>query len=326
MPFKNYSLTKNGQLTIGQIFSPDFITGVSGWEIRKDGTAEFNDLVIRGTFNGTNFIINSAGAFFYSGIPAAGNLVLSAAQSSGSDKFGNAYKQGFTAYGPGTATSIWNDNGLYAGLVFHQTGSASLTVSPQAFAVTANTGAANEFTQATLTSGKESGKDDAAIQLFSQSADATIASKAVIEFGGTIGLIVTKTGPQYPSPPVYHADCTANLSVSASAADCVGANVTVTVHGNNSTAVVTGVFDMQTAATSGASVSGVLNWAGAIQTEDALIQTASAVANRATTTQTWVITGLTAGSYVAKLGGFGTTGGTIRGTHTGITVVVWEGL
>lgn len=194
MPFKNYSLTKNGQLTIGQIFSPDFIAGLSGWEIRKDGTAEFNNLVIRGTFFGLDFEINSAGAFFYGGTPAAGNLVLSAAQSSGNDEFGNAYKQGFTAYGPGTAVSMWNDNGLYAGLVFHQTGSTSLTVSPQAFAVTANTGAANEFAQAALTSGKESGNDDAALQLFSESADATIAAKAVIEFGGQAVAQFSRTG------------------------------------------------------------------------------------------------------------------------------------
>jgi hypothetical protein len=229
------------------------------------------------------------------------------------------------SYGPGGGFALLASNGSFPALIMEPESVTHQTSQPQVFGSALNAGAANEYNELIVTSGKN-GNDDAAIQLFAEPADATAPAKAVIEFGGTIGLIVTKTGPQYPSPPVYHADCTTNLSVSGSAADCVGANVTVTVHGNNSTAIVTGVFDMQTAATSGASVSGVLNWAGTIQSENALIQTGSAVANRATTTQTWVITGLSAGSYNAKLGGLGTSGGTIRGTHTGITVVVWEGL
>lgn len=43
------------------------------------------------TFNGPNLLINAAGAFFYSGTPAAGNLVASIAATGGNDPFGNAY-------------------------------------------------------------------------------------------------------------------------------------------------------------------------------------------------------------------------------------------
>lgn len=66
MPFTNYMITKNGELTYLQIQSPDYVAGISGWIIRKDGSAEFNNLTIRGTFTGTDFVINSSGIFFYS--------------------------------------------------------------------------------------------------------------------------------------------------------------------------------------------------------------------------------------------------------------------
>jgi hypothetical protein len=65
-----------GQLVIPSIRSPNFLAGVSGWQIAKDGSAEFNDLTIRGVFKGNNFVINSLGEFFYSGTPAFGNLIL----------------------------------------------------------------------------------------------------------------------------------------------------------------------------------------------------------------------------------------------------------
>src|SRR6266478_6831782 len=90
------------------IQSPNYVTGVSGWTINQDGSVEFNNGVFRGTltaatFIGTNFVINSAGAFFYSSAPAAGNLVASAAGAAGTDRFGNNYLTGQAAYGAGFA-------------------------------------------------------------------------------------------------------------------------------------------------------------------------------------------------------------------------------
>jgi hypothetical protein len=67
MPFKNYAITKGGQLTIGQILSPNFVHGVSGWEIRKDGSAEFQNVILP-TGSGGNVITISAGAPSGSGI------------------------------------------------------------------------------------------------------------------------------------------------------------------------------------------------------------------------------------------------------------------
>lgn len=82
------------QLVIPSIHSPNYVTNVSGWTINLDGSAEFNNLTIRGTFSGTNFIVNSSGAFFYSPSEAFGNLIVSIASAAGTDSFGNAYPQG----------------------------------------------------------------------------------------------------------------------------------------------------------------------------------------------------------------------------------------
>lgn len=87
------------KLLIAAIQSPNFITGVSGWSINKDGSAEFNNLTIRGTFMGTNFEINSSGAFFYSGTPALGNILVSIAGTAGTDPFGNNYPAGIKDFG-----------------------------------------------------------------------------------------------------------------------------------------------------------------------------------------------------------------------------------
>jgi hypothetical protein len=78
--------------------SPNYQAGTQGWSINKDGSAEFNDLTLRGTFVGTDWIQNDDGLFFYDGTPAAGNLVGSWAQAAGTDAFGNAYAQGITTY------------------------------------------------------------------------------------------------------------------------------------------------------------------------------------------------------------------------------------
>ena len=54
-----------GDLIIDALHSPNFMEGVSGWSVNADGTAEFNNLEIRGTFSGINWILNSNGLFFY---------------------------------------------------------------------------------------------------------------------------------------------------------------------------------------------------------------------------------------------------------------------
>jgi hypothetical protein len=92
----NSILAGQGTLIRQMIQSPNYVAGVSGWTINKDGSAEFNNLTIRGTFAGTDFVINANGIFFYSGVPANGNLILALTNSAGVDAFGNVYIQGIT--------------------------------------------------------------------------------------------------------------------------------------------------------------------------------------------------------------------------------------
>jgi hypothetical protein len=69
------------------------------------------------TFEGTDFIINSSGEFFYSGTPAAGNLASSDAPAAGTDAFGNNYVAGHASYAASFAAA------LNAGFVAFYTGS-----------------------------------------------------------------------------------------------------------------------------------------------------------------------------------------------------------
>jgi hypothetical protein len=86
-----------GAMLIDALQSANFASGLRGWQIQRNGDAQFNSLTVRGTFYGTDFVINSSGAFFYSGTPAAGNLIISIAPSSGTDAYGNNYPEGFAA-------------------------------------------------------------------------------------------------------------------------------------------------------------------------------------------------------------------------------------
>lgn len=97
--FNNPIVGGGGALVYPSIHSPDFVHDISGWTINKDGSAEFDNLTIRGTFFGNDYILNSAGFFLYAGTPGAGNLILAIANAAGEDEFGNPYS------GPGIAVS-----------------------------------------------------------------------------------------------------------------------------------------------------------------------------------------------------------------------------
>ena len=100
--FKHDIAGGNGNLIVSALQSPNFVTEVSGWQIAKDGSAEFNNVTIRGgeVIGGITLI--------YNGTPSFGNLAFSISGTSGTDTFGNPYIAGFIAYG--TASG-------YAGLV-----------------------------------------------------------------------------------------------------------------------------------------------------------------------------------------------------------------
>lgn len=95
MPFTN-PVMGGANLVREVMQSPNFVHDVSGWQIARDGSAEFNDLTIRGTINGLDYIINASGVFFYSPSEGAGNLVMALAAAAGSDQYGNTYTEGLS--------------------------------------------------------------------------------------------------------------------------------------------------------------------------------------------------------------------------------------
>jgi hypothetical protein len=174
-----------GQLAIPSVQSPDFIHDVSGWTINQDGSAEFNDLTLRGTFMGTNYVINSTGIFFYSGTPAAGNLVIAIANQLNSDQFGNVYSAGITVQLDGQSGVVINSSGASTNISFPLFASGR---PGQVFSTLLNQGAANQVTQVLVSSGQEEPvvnvfRDASALVLNSESADQSIPASVNIAIG-----------------------------------------------------------------------------------------------------------------------------------------------
>lgn len=185
-----------GNLAIPSVQSPNFVTNVSGWQVDQNGNAQFNNLTLRGTFFGTDFIINSAGMFLYSGTPALGNLVESHSPIAGVDQFGNAYKAQTEVFGSGSSfVNIATANGFkgFPAVTLNAPNMAHVTDFIQIASDNVNPGAVNEQSKMVLSSGKENHLDDAAIQLFSESNDGTVGAAAIVEFGGTILVTINRS-------------------------------------------------------------------------------------------------------------------------------------
>jgi hypothetical protein len=113
-------ITAGGALVIPQVYSPNFSTASStGWAILADGSAYFYNVTVSGTvtastFVGDDFTIDQAGAFFYSGTPALGNLILSVAGTAGTDALGNAFLPGTATYSGGVLAVSYSGTGIEA--------------------------------------------------------------------------------------------------------------------------------------------------------------------------------------------------------------------
>jgi hypothetical protein len=111
MPFQHDIAGGQGNLIVTSLQSPNFMSDVSGWQVAKDGSAEFNNLTIRGTFMGNDFVMNSDGLFFYSGTPAFGNLAVALAPTGGTDSFGNTYYEGLSFFNTDSQIQVRPDLG-----------------------------------------------------------------------------------------------------------------------------------------------------------------------------------------------------------------------
>jgi hypothetical protein len=189
-----------GNLIATQVKSPNFsLSGKTGWAILRNGDAYFFNITATGdvtatAFKGTDFDINSAGAFFYSGTPADGDLITSIASAGGTDGFGNAYLAGIVVYdsaGDQVGFQVDPSSGE-AIMIAVPGGLAHMVKTPRISGASTNAGAANEAQWLIMTSGTNTSGADAALQLISEDANSAVAAQARLEFGGQVGLF---TGP-----------------------------------------------------------------------------------------------------------------------------------
>jgi hypothetical protein len=186
--FSNSVVGGSGILKRKAIQSIIYVLGVSGWTINADGSSEFNNLTVRGSFFGLRFIINSNGVFIYSGTPALGNLVGSWAAAAGSDQFTNAYQKDFAVY-VGTGYININSSGGLGGntaVLFKPGLTTHVTLNPQTYAGSNNSGAVNEQEFLALTSGTANNNDDTQLQLISKSSDGVSPSVLNFLMGGSV--------------------------------------------------------------------------------------------------------------------------------------------
>lgn len=188
-------------LRIPAIQSPNYVPGVSGWAIFISGNAEFNDVTVRGEFEGTDFIIDSSGIFFYGGTPAAGNLMISIAAAAGADQFGNTYPSGISFSQAGRSIVM----GLTGGqpLLYFVSGAPDLTNSAalQDIVLGAGTG---RFDFLQIISAEDTTQNDLVLQGFAGSSqDGTQLATINQQYKDSAGTfhtfyLLNKNGPSFP--------------------------------------------------------------------------------------------------------------------------------
>lgn len=102
-----------GTILLAALKSLNFVTGVSGWRIQRNGNAEFNNVTIRGG------VIVSGSALYYSTSPGQFNkLIASISESGGIDQYGNVYLPTIVSYfaDPGGAVAC---KLLFSGLEYY---------------------------------------------------------------------------------------------------------------------------------------------------------------------------------------------------------------
>jgi hypothetical protein len=108
MPFAN-QVTAGVQFARKVMQSLGFQAGVTGWQLKRNGDAQFNNVTLTGAFSGTNYVINATGEFRYSASPALGNLIYTDTTTGGTDGQGNVYLPGVTVYSNLGGTFVANN-------------------------------------------------------------------------------------------------------------------------------------------------------------------------------------------------------------------------
>jgi hypothetical protein len=91
--FRNPIIGAAGVLLRAAIRSPNYVPGLAGWSINRNGSVDFNV----GNFRGT-ITISGAGValLVYDGTPQAHSLILAISSVAGVDAYGNPYAAGLT--------------------------------------------------------------------------------------------------------------------------------------------------------------------------------------------------------------------------------------
>lgn len=138
-----------------------------------------------GTFSAGDTIITPNGTFVYSSTPGVDDLLISLANGSGFDEFNNPYQPGVWVYGAASNAGLEVQGGT-ATLLLPPVGLAHGSSSPPSvFSFGQNIGLVNELTVIDMFSGQETIGGNTAIQLFSESNDATLGARGSLVITGT---------------------------------------------------------------------------------------------------------------------------------------------
>lgn len=218
-----------GNLIVTALQSPNFLTGVRGWQIAKNGDAEFNDITIRGSeiiggsFVGDDFVISQSGVVFYSSTPTTNNMESSQAPATFIDPYGNEVLEGSVTYYKSGAT-YWAIQTLANDVLFQSsnTGQTGWTVQGT---YGQNQTAANDFTVFPASASSSASINGAGfLKLtnsagipcdFSNNANGTPQASGASALTGTLPLVQTNIGTHAVGNTLTAGDITASWPVPA---------------------------------------------------------------------------------------------------------------
>lgn len=210
MPFRN-PILGGDYLIRPAVISPNYVPGVSGWIIRKDGSAEFNDVDVRGSVTvgpdpGAHIIVDSVHDAIL--VYDSGNNLIASISPTTQTISGISVKAGVTVYSA-------LDHNQFIRLVGDQMQLADTTSAPGSGVGLISVGNLSGHSgQAgiALRSGDISGNTQSVLQLFSESGDTTQVARAVINqtnlagvngFGGVVQT-TTASDPYFKHTDKYN--------------------------------------------------------------------------------------------------------------------------
>jgi hypothetical protein len=254
MGFANSVIGGAAALIRAAIKSPNFVSGSAGWQIAKDGTAEFNSLTARGTITGatltgsTLIVTNSHGAtvitlnyltstflmYADTGSATQGALIVSLSPGGpGTDQFGNTFQSGMAVYTviAGTTYAVQLGQATVAGsptpglFLVNETGSAPHQPPVYSFANASSTGTAAVIDSGQATAGSADSFIEVADSTLSGVPGGAIvlsAGNITVDAGGNLTMGNNLTLTPKMATPANTAAVKAGTATLAQAEACLG--------------------------------------------------------------------------------------------------------